>query len=216
VRAAALLLVLLAAQVILGGVTVKTETAASIVALHLSIALTLFSVLILIASGVVLAGRPQGTGVASRDGLASHPGLAAATIAATLALIVLGAYVSQTGAGLAYPDWPLFDGKLVSAGGRLADLHYAHRLVAAVAGVLLGALAWQTFREERAGPVRLAVPVACALYVAQVFVGAGNIWLDLATSVRIVHLALASALWGVIVFAVIWSFLAPRAGGARR
>jgi heme A synthase len=39
-------MVLLAGQVILGGVTVKTETAASVVALHLSMALTLFTLLI--------------------------------------------------------------------------------------------------------------------------------------------------------------------------
>src|SRR5438093_10234750 len=40
---------LLAGQVILGGITVKTETAASVVALHLAIALTLLTLLIAIA-----------------------------------------------------------------------------------------------------------------------------------------------------------------------
>src|SRR5207244_8587104 len=72
------------------------------------------------------------------------------------ALVISGAYVSQEGAGLAYPDWPLFNGKLVSAGGRLADLHYAHRLLAAGLGVLMLALAAVTWRRER----RLMVIVA--------------------------------------------------------
>jgi hypothetical protein len=44
--------------------------------------------------------------------------------------------------------------------------------------------------------------VAFAVYVAQVLFGASNIWFELATSVRIIHLALASALWGVLVFGV--------------
>src|SRR5206468_8212576 len=103
------------------------------------------------------------------------------TALATFGLIITGAYVSQTGAGLAYPDWPLFDGKLVSAGGKLADLHYAHRLVAAGLGVLMLALAAVTWRRERRLMVIVAVGVALAIYVAQVFVGAANIWLTLAT-----------------------------------
>jgi len=38
---------------------------------------------------------------------------------------------------------------------------------------------------------------------------AAQIWLDLATSVRIMHLALASAVWGVLVFAVTYRLLNP-------
>ena len=125
------------------------------------------------------------------------------------ALVISGAYVSQEGAGLAYPDWPLFNGKLVSAGGRLADLHYAHRLLAAGLGVLMVALAAVTWRHERRLIVIVAVGVALAIYVAQVFVGAANIWLTLATPMRILHLALASALWAVLAFTSAWSYLRP-------
>ena len=41
------------------------------------------------------------------------------------------------------------------------------------------------------------------------FAGAGNIWFELPTWLRIVHLALASALWAVLVFAAAWCYLRP-------
>ncbi len=212
-RAGIATVALLAGQVALGGVTVKTETAASVVALHLAMALALLTIMIVIAVRS-LAQSADRTRENRGGGLAEMAreigGVRLVALAGTFALIIVGAYVSQTGAGLAYPDWPLFDGKLVSAGGRLADLHYAHRLLAAVVGLLLVALAVETWKRERRTVVMAVVALAVVVYAAQVIVGASNIWLDLATSVRIVHLALASALWGVLVFAVAWSYLATR------
>lgn len=195
-------IMLLITQVLVGAVTVNTETDASIVALHLSIALTLFSSLIVLA--VRVTRRPR-----ARNTPAAPAWLALATMVALFALIIVGAYVSQEGAGLVYPDWPLFDGKLVSAGGKLADLHYAHRLIAAVVGVLLIMLAHSSVKRRQDAAVVAAMGVAGILYVTQVLVGASNIWFDLATSVRIAHLALASALWGVLVFSVAWTSLSP-------
>jgi heme A synthase len=135
--------------------------------------------------------------------------LAILAMAATFALIIVGAFVSQMGAGLAYPDWPLFDGKLVSAGGKLADLHYAHRLLAAVDGVLVVGFAWQVLDGDRRPAVVASLAVLAALFGAQVMIGAANVWLELATSLRILHLALASATWGVLVFAVTYRLLNP-------
>ena len=80
--------------------------------------------------------RDQGRARASFNSPAP-PGAAPTSPLATLtglfALIIVGAYVSQMGAGLAYPDWPLFNGTIVSAGGKLGDIHYAHRMLAVVA-----------------------------------------------------------------------------------
>jgi heme A synthase len=57
--------------------------------------------------------------------------------------------------------------------------------------------------------VVIALASLGALFVAQVVIGAANVWLELATSVRILHLALASAAWGVLVFAVAYRLLNP-------
>jgi heme o synthase len=124
-------------------------------------------------------------------------------------LVISGAYVSQEGAGLSYPDWPLFDGKVTPSGGRLGDLHYLHRILAGALGIMLLALALATWRSERRPAVRGAVALAGVVYIVQVFAGAGNIWFELPTWLRIVHLALASALWAVLVFAAAWCYLRP-------
>jgi heme A synthase len=198
--ASVLAIVLLTVQVLVGAATVNTETDADVVAIHLSIALTLFATLITL-------------GLAASRHASEHSGrLPALTIVVALSafvLVISGAYVSQEHAGLAYPDWPLFDGKLTPSGGRLGDLHYLHRALAGILGLLLAWFAVKTWRTERSQTVLLAVGLALAIYVTQVLAGAGNIWFELPTWLRIVHLALASALWAVLVFAAAWCYLRP-------
>ena len=46
---------------------------------------------------------------------------------------------------------------------------------------------------------------AAVLFLAQVLVGASNVWLDLHESVRILHLALASGVWCVLAFTMAWA-----------
>ena len=201
-------------QVVVGGVTVSMELPDTIVALHLSIALIILAVLVATTVGAFWYRRlpPSDTPDAARvlsPGVA--PGLAAVTALATFGLIILGSYVANSGAALVYPDWPLFDCRLVSAGGRLADLHWAHRMMAVIVGLLVLGLAVQTWRRGRRPALVAAMGCALILYVAEVLVGASNIWFQLATSVRIVHLALASALWVALVFTAVWAY-AERTG----
>ena len=211
-RAAIVAVGLLALQVIVGGVTVGTETEPAIVATHLTIALTLISTLILIA---VAAQDPARATLGKLRGIAGRmPWLTLAAFAGLLALMLAGTFVSKTEAALAYPDWPLFDGKVTPSGSEEGILHYAHRLLAGGLGVLLIVFAVRAVRAETNPLVLAAIAVAFVLFTAQVFIGAGNIWFELATSVRIVHLALASALWVVLVFAVMWSHArSAEAGG---
>jgi len=198
---------LLIGQVLIGAVTVNLELPDTVVALHLSIALMLLATLIATAVGAVWWQRPRpsanGGGPGGRSGVA---GLAFAAALATLALILVGSYVANSGAGLVYSDWPLFNGKLISSGGRLADLHYAHRLLAAVVGALVLALAVRIWRRERRPALVAAIAFALAAYVAEVLVGAVNVWLELPTSTRIIHLALASAVWSALVFTLVWDY----------
>ena len=204
-------------QILVGAVTVNMELPDTVVALHLAIALILLAVLV--ATAVVAfrqeriplseGDAPEGAGSAG-----AAPALTAVAALATLGLILLGSYVANSGAALVYPDWPLFDGKLVSAGGRLADLHYAHRLMAVVVGLLVLAVAVQTWRKGRRPALIAAMGSALVLYVAEVVVGASNIWLELANSVRIAHLALAAALWMALVFTAVWAY-AERTGASR-
>jgi hypothetical protein len=82
-------------------------------------------------------------------------------------------------------------------------------VLAGIVGVLLLGLAWQIKDEDGRTVPLIAVGSALVLYVAQVIAGASNIWFELATSVRIVHLALASAFWGAIVLALAYRHMNP-------
>jgi heme A synthase len=197
---------LLIAQVLIGAVTVNLELPDTIVALHLSIALMILAILIATAVGAVWWQRPATSTAAGGPRIGrgvAELGFVAAL--ATFALILVGSYVANSGAGLVYSDWPLFNGKVISSGGRLADLQYAHRLLAALVGVLVAALAARIWRQRR--PVLVAaIGFALAAYVAEVLVGAINVWFELPTSTRIIHLALASAVWSAVVFTLVWDY----------
>lgn len=195
-RAGFLAGVLVLVQVFVGGITVGTDTAAGVVSVHLSIALTLLTVLIFITCRLFRLRAVQGRK------LELFP---IVVLAGIFALIITGAFVSQKHAGLAYPDWPLFDGKLTPAGSTVGQLHYAHRVVAGAVGLSLLALVLVSFRVQPAPVVAWGLTATLVLFLAQALLGAANIWLDLATSVRILHLALASATWGVLVFTMAWA-----------
>ncbi|MEK7247960.1 MAG: COX15/CtaA family protein [Chloroflexota bacterium] len=196
-RAGLLTGVLVLIQVGVGGVTVGSGTAAGVVAIHLSIALTLLTTLIFITSRLF---RTRALPLVRLEAL---PVL---VLAGVFALIITGAFVSQKHAGLAYPDWPLFDGKLTPARSTVGELHYLHRVVASVVGLLFFALLFVSLRSQPARGVVWGLSAATVLFIAQALLGAANVWLELATSVRILHLALASAVWGVLVFTMAWAY----------
>jgi cytochrome c oxidase assembly protein subunit 15 len=188
---------LLALQIIVGGITVDTKTAAGVVAIHLSIALTLLTTLIFITARLFrTADHPLGR----------LEVLPCVVLAGVFALVISGAFVSQKHAGLAYPDWPLFDGGVTPSSSEAGQLHYLHRIVAGSVGLLFLALFVQAVRRHASPKVIWLLTGAGLLFVAQALLGAANVWLELATSVRILHLALASAVWAVLVFTMAWAY----------
>ena len=196
-RAGILAGVLLLLQIGVGGATVDSGTAAGIVAIHLSIALTLLTTLIFITARLF---RTQNVKPARIE---LFPVL---VLAGVFALVITGAFVSQKHAGLAYPDWPLFNGKVTPAESTVGELHYAHRIVASLVGLLFFGLLFVSLRSKPAQGVVWLLCVATVLFIAQALLGAANVWLELATSVRILHLALASAVWAVLVFTMAWAY----------
>jgi heme A synthase len=195
--AGVLVLAVLALQVIVGGITVGTETAAGVVAVHLAIALTLFTGLIFVYARL---GRDER---AATHKLEVLPLL---TAAAVFALIITGVFVSQMEAGLAYPDWPLFDGALTPSSSDIGQIHYGHRIAAGLTGVLLLVLFALASQRRAWRPAITGLAVVFVLYVTQVLLGAANVWFDLATWVTVAHLALASAVWAVLVFTMAWTY----------
>jgi len=192
---------LLIVQVLVGGVTVMLELPPEVVALHLALAIALLGILTI---GSVTSFLPRATGTPNGGNIS---GLAAFAALATFGLIVTGAYVTGSDAGLVFSDWPLFNGKIIPEGGQLQQIHFLHRFAAAGVGFILALLATTVWRYRHRFPALIpALVVALVLYLAQVFVGASNVWFRLDPTVRVAHLALAVALWGTLVALATISF----------
>jgi heme A synthase len=132
--------------------------------------------------------------------------------AITFVVLIAGSYLVGEGAGPACSSWP----GCVEApapfldGGRLQHVHWLHRATVVVGALAVGAVAWSLMWVERAGPsLRRGVGLLAALYAAQVIVGAANIWTDHSAAIRSAHLAIAAAIWALLVTTVVAGRFAP-------
>lgn len=189
---------LLVVQIILGGITVKKELPAEIVAAHLGTAMLFMAVMIVTATISLM--RARGYRVFPAASETAFNRLAIATAATAFVTLVLGSYISGTDASLACSGWPLCNGGLTPGGGSAVGLHYLHRLVAGILGIMILGLIYQAFEGRRTQPLLLWLSVLAGVtYVAQSFVGAANVWTELAAGVVVAHLSLAALLWCVMV-----------------
>jgi cytochrome c oxidase assembly protein subunit 15 len=128
--------------------------------------------------------------------------LGLATTLLIFALIVIGSVVRTTGSGLACPDWPLCQGRLIPPLQFNVMIEWFHRLIAllvslAIFGIAAWTLSRPTLRPRLAG---LAL-VAVALLAVQVLLGALTVWKLLDPSVVSGHLAV-----GMLLFVTVLSY----------
>ena len=96
-------------------------------------------------------------------------------------LVILGAFTTSIGAGMAFADWPLSNGSLNPAGwmDNLAMFaEHSHRLSAIVMGSLTVVLAVWLYRTEARGWLRRLAYFAVALVISQGVVGGLRVLLD--------------------------------------
>jgi cytochrome c oxidase assembly protein subunit 15 len=125
---------------------------------------------------------------------------AVATALATFCLLIAGGLVSTTESGLACPDWPLCEGKLIPKMVDGKQFEHTHRLVAsAVAAMTFVLCAW-IFRRRRGDRVLTRLGASAAvLVVVQALLGALTVKLALPVWVSSLHQATAMAFFGLTV-----------------
>ena len=193
-RLMAVAVVALIVQVILGGITVLTELPAPIVTAHLFAAETLFAMLIVAA----LIACPATTALQAAR---KHPYFNTVLAMATVSMVILltGTYIVGSGASAVCPSWPLCTSDWLPNFG-LQWEHMAHRLIAGLGGlyIIVAALKARRYKGQSRALAGMGMGAA-ALVVAQVLAGAANPWFRFVPAAQIIHLSLASALWGHLI-----------------
>ena len=187
---------LLAIQIVLGGLTVLWKLPPQIITAHLGTALAILAILITIA---VLSGKPA----PSKE----HPTKTRkfAQLAITNALLVyilmlLGSYVTGSGAALACPGWPLCTPASWAVSNHLADINILHRVYAVFVGLVTLWTVISALRRWRVARGQAIVGlVGGLLFVYQAIVGGLIVLLYEPAFVAGLHLALATAVWGILV-----------------
>ena len=188
--------VLLAIQIVLGGLTVLWKLPPQIITAHLATALAIFAIVITIA---VLSGKPA----PSHELPAKTRKFAQLAISNALLvyiLMLLGSYVTGSEAGLACTGWPLCTPAPWAVGNHLAEINILHRLFAAFVGLVMLWTVISALRRWRVARGQAIVGlVGGVLFICQAIVGGLIVLLEEPAFVAGLHLALATAVWGTLV-----------------
>src|SRR5438270_1169021 len=116
-------------------------------------------------------------------------------------LVLSGSYVTNSGASLACPGWPLCGNAPAWAiQYHLADINILHRLVATFVGLVMIWTLFSALRRRNVAPGQAWVAlIAGILFVVQAGVGGLVVLLKKPEFIAGLHLALATAVWGMLV-----------------
>jgi len=206
-----LAVVLVIVQSLLGAVTVKFDLPPQVVMAHLGTAMLVLATLLITGTLATSGAASRESGVGSRESgvadrlrdAARFYQLALWTTISTFLLLMSGALVTGSGAASACPDWPLCGAP--TAG--LAAIHFGHRLVAGVVGLLILYTVFRAVRRggSNRGAARAAYWVG-AFIVLQVLVGAFQVWLHFPPALVASHIGLAEAVWGGLVVITVLAY----------
>ena len=143
--------------------------------------------------------------------------LAAATVATTFLLVVIGVLVRSTDSGVACPTWPgCFPGQFLPGLDSSVNvwIEWTHRTVAVLIGVMVLGVAALAVLDHRDRP-SILWPSLATLGIAlfQAWLGRETVRLGNTGPSVTAHLATAMILLGILIFALVRSFYPARIGG---
>jgi len=179
-------------QAILGMIVVVLELQAVSVVLHLGTAMALLALVLYIAL------TTDDRGVATDARTARR---ATRVAVGVFLLLLVGSYMSGAGAGYVFPDWPLMDGRVIpdlAVEGKA--LHFLHRVLAAIVGLVVLHNAIATSRSERKSRASVALAHgALALFTIEALIGAANVFTGGNDAFVTLHLAMGAGIWATLV-----------------
>lgn len=193
----------IAVQIVLGAITVITNNAPVTVALHLAVGLLFLGVVTVTAVASFIVPEPSWS-------LLHKPGhLAWVAVVGLFFVLVSGSLVVDGGAQSACESWPACFGSRATGG--LVALQLAHRSMVLIGGTLVVVYLAALLRKGSVNHAqRLFAMSGLVLLTIQVAVGAFDALLGSPAALADVHLALASALWAVVVAVVALSARDPK------
>ena len=126
--------------------------------------------------------------------------LGLATTVVMLGLMVLGSVVRTTGSGLACPDWPLCEGRLIPRFEFHVMIEWLHRLAALIVSLMLAATAaWVALHAPVRARLGGLAGLAVGLLAVQVLLGALTVWKLLDPAIVGGHLGVALLLFCTVL-----------------
>jgi heme o synthase len=204
--------ILLALQIVLGGLTVLWQLPPQIITAHLGTALVLIALMIIIA---VLSATPT-----PREPVPENAAPASARSFAYLAianallvyiLMLLGSYVTGSSAALACNGWPLCTPAWWAVSNHLAAINILHRVFATVVGIItIWTIVW-AWRRRRVAPGQATIALAAGIsFICQAIAGAVIVLDREPVFVVGLHLALGTLVWGTLVLLAAFAYRQTR------
>ncbi|MCH7745955.1 MAG: heme A synthase [Chloroflexi bacterium] len=195
---AGLALVVIAA--VLGGATVLTELAWWVRLIHLAVAEGVVAAMVIVSVAGWRTPEQSSAQVSDTKEADGFNRLILTTIAGVFLLILSGSYMVGYGAGSSCATWPLCNGSLFPQGAPYA-IHMGHRLLSALVGVLIIATVVAANSRRRQQPeLRWAGMILATVFVIQIMVGAGTVWMGFAPYMKAMHLSIATLVWIALMF----------------
>ena len=200
-------------QGLLGAITVVRELPPEVVATHLITAMIVLSCTVAVAVAMYLEDpgyRQQFDRAVEAPRQVGRWALLGAGW--LIALMWVGGYMAESGASTACEGWPLCNGGILPGSDDHEITHMLHRYLAAAFIVFVAPALVAAWRNRER--IRWAVPFGTALgvlYVAQVLVGALNVWYTFPEPLTISHTVIASLIWFTLSAAIALTYYAPAA-----